>query len=527
MLKMAPQYLSVFFGLWICLQGVAPKLASADAANPGTFTFRLPADPETLDWNRAHTAIETYILTNIMDGLVTHDANLKVVPALAQSWTKSADGKVYTFKLRPGVAWSDGVPLKAQDFVYSWKRLLSPITAASYAYLLFDVEGAEDFYKGKNKDFAAVGIKALDNSTFQVKLNKPMAHFIHIPSFWVTYPMRQDVVEKNGTSWSKPGRIVTLGAFTLSEYDADSRIVLKANHTYYNKSGNVETAVALIIKEDSTALTLYETGKLDFLTDISSLDLKRLAGRKDLKVFPYLKTAYLGFAENKFPMNNPKVRRAIVMAIDRKKISEFLHAEQTLATSFVPPHMMAHDPKMGLPFDPAAAKVELRNAGLEPGKTLELDLVCANWDKPLLIAQFIQSELKKHLGINVQIQSFDHRTFRGQMELNAYPLFITSWSADYPDPDNFLSVFLSFSGNNRTTWKNASYDEKVLAARTNQDPKAREKLYIAAQKILVQDEAVIGPLFYEPNIALVSPRVKVVDLNPLNDLILEKVILGH
>src|SRR4051794_30637058 len=163
---------------------------------------------------------------NLMEGLVTFDSSLNVMPCLAESWKISPNGKTYTFKLRHDVKWSDGVPLKAKDFVYSWKRLISPVTAASYAYFLFDIEGAEWYYKGIVKDFNAVGIKAPDDYTLVIKLARPVAHWIYIPSFWVTFPLRQDIVEKYGEAWTKPGRMVTLGPFTLAAYDIDSKIIL-------------------------------------------------------------------------------------------------------------------------------------------------------------------------------------------------------------------------------------------------------------------------------------------------------------
>jgi oligopeptide transport system substrate-binding protein len=496
------------------------------APAPKVFTLRIPGEPETLDWNRAHTMVETYILMNLMEGLVTFDKDLRVVPALAESWTKSADGRTYTFKLRKGVKWSDGVPLKAADFVYSWKRLISPVTAASYAYFLFDIEGAELYYKNKLTDFSAVGIKALDDQTFQVKLARPVQHWMYIPTFWVTFPMRQDVVEQHGQGWHKPGRMVTLGAFTLAAHDIDSKIVLKANPLYWGSRGNIDQVEALIVKDDSTALSLYESGKFDFLTDISTLDLKRLEGRPDLKAFPYLKTGYLGFAQNKYPLSNVKVRRAIAMAIDKTQLPKILHGGQVPATSYVPPRMMAHSKDIGFKFDPIKAKAELREAGFDTSKPLTIELLCPNWDKQLTLAQFIQAELKRNLGVNVQIQAFDHKTFRANMDLNAYPLFEASWSADFPDPDNFLSMYMSDSGNNRTTWKNAKFDERVLEARNINDQKVRERAYLEVQKMLLEEHAVIVPLYYEPNMALVKPRVSGLELNPVNYLLLRKVTLG-
>lgn len=495
-------------------------------AQSGTFTFRIQGEPETLDWNRAHTPIETYLLMNLMEGLLTFDSQFKVAPALAESWKISKDGKTYIFKLRPGVQWSDGVPLKAKDFIYSWKRLLSPLTAASYAYFLFDIEGAEAFNQGKLRDFNQVGVKAPDDHTLEIKLLRPMAHWIYIPTFWVTFPLREDVVEKHGSAWATPGRMVTLGPYTLVSHDLESKITLKAFAGYYGKRGNVDQAVGLIVKDDSTALTLYESGKLDFLIDISTLDLKRLAHNPELKAFPYLKTGYLGFVTDKYPVSNVRVRRAIAMAIDRSKLGEILHGGQKPAASFVPPPMMAASAKIGLPFDPVRAKAELQASGLDLSKPLNLDIVLPNWDKPLTLAQFIQGQLKTHLGIQANLQPFDHKTFRAQLDLHAYPMFEASWSADYPDPDNFMSLFLGASGNNRTTWKSAKYDELVIKGRGLRDAKEREKLYLQAQRILQEEDAVVLPLYYEPNMALVRSRVQGLELNPLNYLLLRKVTLA-
>jgi oligopeptide transport system substrate-binding protein len=464
-------------------------------------------------------------MVNLMEGLIGLDENVKPVPALAESWKVSPDGKTYTFKLRPGVQWSDGVPLKAKDFVYSWKRLLQPITAASYAYLLFDVVGAEEYNQGKLQDFSKVGVTAIDDQTLQVKLKRVVAYWDYIPTFWVTYPMREDIVTKYSTRWDTPGRMATLGPFTLESHDLESKIVLRANPKYYGKHGNIEEAVGLIVKEDSTAVTLFESGRLDVMTDIPSLDLQRLSTNPELKIFPYFKTGYLAFVVTKYPGSLVKLRRAIAMAIDKSQFDQLLHGGQTPATTFVPPKLVGHSPNLGLKYDPAAARKELEASGIDMSRPIEMDLIMANWDKNLVLAQYIQAQLKKNLGINVNLQSFDHKTFRAQINLKVYGMYLNSWSADYPDPDNFVSLFLSDTGNNRTSWKNAKYDGLVLSARSEQNPKVREKKYTEAQKILLEEEAVAVPLFYEPNPVLIRNRVKGIEVNPLNYLLLKKVNL--
>lgn len=488
--------------------------ANTLAADSGrTFTMRLAQEPETLDWNRAHTPIETYLLVNLMEGLVGFDSKLNTVPALAESWKISQDGKTYTFHLRKGVRWSDGVPLKARDFLFSWKRLLSPSTAAAYAYLLYDVVGAEEYGSGKITDFSKVGIFAPDDGTFVVKLKKPVAYWIMLPTFWVTFPLREDVVQKFPNNWDLPAHMVTVGAFTLESHEIENRIVMRANPLYWGSRGNVDRVVGLIVKDDSTAVSLYEAGMMDFVGDLGAINLSRLAGNPELKTFPYLKTAYLGFLSS----TNLELRRAIAQAIDKTKIGPLLNGGQTPATSFVPPGLPAYSDQLGLRFDPTQA----HRTGTQ------LHVILPSGEQSLTLMQFIQAQLKVNLGIDLVLEPFDNKTFRSQLDLGVFPMFLLSWSADYPDPDNFLSLWLSESGNNRARWKNSDYDKLVIASRYLRNLKVREKNYIAAQKILLEQSAVIIPLYYEPIMALVKKRPKKIieslELNPLNYLILKNI----
>jgi oligopeptide transport system substrate-binding protein len=423
------------------------------------------------------------------------------------------------------VKWSDGARLRAQDFVYSWNRLLSPATAAAYAYLLFDIENAEAFNQGKVKDFHQVGVKALDDLTLQVKLNQPVSHWHYIPTFWVTFPLREDVVKKYGSKWESPGKMVTLGPYLLSSRELESKIEMKKNPTYYGEAGNVDRVVGQIIQDDSTALNLYESGRLDFLTDLSTMDLKRLQGRADLKTFPYLKTSYLGFVSDKEPTARVHLRRAIAMAIDKSKITDLLHGSQQAAQSFVPPGVMGYSKEIGLRYDPVQAKKELQASGLSSGQSIKIDLTALNWDKTLILAQYIQGELKKNLGIDVTLQAYDNKTYRARLNTLSHQTFLTSWSADYPDPDNILSIFLSQSGNNHTAWKNLEFDKSVILARHSLNKKVREKTYFQLQKQLLQEQSVIVPLFYESIQALLKSRVHQLELNPVNYLNLKKVKL--
>jgi oligopeptide transport system substrate-binding protein len=507
--------------LYAALIWVYPLGNAQEEKRAHVFTFRLYQEPQTLDWNRAHTAVETHLLTSLMEGLVTLDQNLQVKPALAESWSMSRDRKTYTFKLKPNLKWSDGVKLRAQDFVYSWKRLLTTSTTAPYAYLLFDIVGAQDYYGGKLQDFSKVGVRAVDDSTFQVELTRPLAHWMYIPSFWVTFPLREDIVQKYGSSWTAPGNMVTVGPYSLYSYQIDSKLILRPNPFYHGERGNIDEIVALLVRDDATALKLYEAGRIDFLTDISILDLKRLKGREDLHIFPYLKTVYMGFVISKKPSDQFHFRRAVAFAINKEKLGELLGGGQLGARSFIPPSVLGFSEKLGLPFDTKLAQAEFKKSGLT--LPLQVQLLVPNSDRSLLVVQYIQSELKKNLGIDIVIEAFDHKTFLSQANLKTYPIFLFSWSADFPDPDNFMSLFLSHSGSNRISWKSQSFDDQVLLSRQIFDPKKRETSYFQVQRLLQENEGVALPLYYDSNPALIKSHVKNLRLSPINHMGLKNV----
>ncbi len=516
----------LFWG-WIVISCV-PVGGSADVSpSPGrTFSFRIRGEPETLDWNRAHSPVEAALLMNLMEGLVAIDSQLQVIPALAESWEVAPDRKTYTFKLRAGVRWSDGVELKAKDFIYSWKRLLAPMTVASYAYFLFDIVGAQAFHEGKVQDFQQVGVKALDDRTLEVRLSRPVAHWISIPAFWVTFPMRQDVVEKYGSGWEAPGRMVNLGPFSLVSHEFGSKFVLKSNPHYSGPRGNLDTVIAQIIPDDDEAFARFEEHKLDLLTEISKLDLKKVKKKSEFKVFSHLKTAYLGFLINKYPVSQVKLRRAIAMSLDRSQLSgplSPLQGEPQSASSFVPPGMLGYSKELGLSFNPVQAQKELRSSGLDLTRPIQLEYLLPNWDHSVAIGNWIRDQLRKNLGILVKLSPMENKLFRNELELHGAPMFDASWTADYPDPDNFLSVFLGASGNNRSFWKSPQYDQILEKAREESNPKRREILYWELQLILQERDVVMVPLYYESNLALVSTRAKNVQLNPLDFLYLRSV----
>ena len=472
------------------------------------------AEPSTFDWNIASTMYETPFMMNIMEGLTEVDASLKPKPCLAEKVEVSKDQLTYTFTIRKGVKWSDGVLLKAQDFVEGWKRLLTPTTAAPYAYVLYDVIGAEEFNKSTNGDFAKVGIKAKDDRTFVVTLKKPVAYFQYLTGFWPLFPIRIDQVNAGGVRWARAGKIATLGPYLLDSYQVQNKIILKKNPNYWRKSGGVNEAVALIIKDSSTALNVFKTGGIHMMQDFSPDDLKIARPMPEFKTFPYLKSYYLAFKVKGTIMENRNLRLAIAHAIDRRPIPSILNGSQKVASSFIPPKVVGHDSKLSLPFDPQKAKDFLKKSGI--AKDQKIEFIARNGERPKIMTEYIQSELKKNLGLtNVQISQLDNKIYRNELQTGTNQMMLMVWAADYPDGDSFLGLFESKTGNNLTRYADPVFDQNIKKGREEWNTLKREKMYREAQNLLQIRDAAIVPLYYEENEALVAQSVKGFHINPI------------
>jgi oligopeptide transport system substrate-binding protein len=492
---------------------VLTLLISASISDASTFKFRLMAEPTSFDWHQASTSVETPLMMNLMEGLMEVDTNLKPKACLAEKVELSKDQKVYTFKIRKNVKWSDGTVLRAQDFVEGWKRLLTPATGAPYAYLLYDVVGAEEFNKKTLSDFSKVGIVAKDDSTFVVTLKQPVAYFQYLTGFWPLFPVRKDIIDRDGAQWAKAGKLITVGPYTLESYQMQSKITLKANPHYWRKMGNVTEVVAQIIKDSATALNVFKAGGIQMMQDFSPDDLKLARPMPEFKTFPYLKVHYLAFRVKNSIAENQNLRLAIAHAIDRKPIPNILNGSQRLAASFIPPKVVGYDSKMGIDFSVSKAKDYLKKSGIDPKTPIEF--IARNSERPRILTQYIQSELKKNLGLNIQIQLFDPKVYRSQLTSQNVPLMLMVWAADYPDGDTFMGLFESNTGNNLTKFSNAKFDENMKKAREDWNTLKRDKLYKEAQDILQQKEAAVVPLYYEENEALIGKNVKGFQINPI------------
>ncbi|HRK01081.1 MAG TPA: peptide ABC transporter substrate-binding protein [Oligoflexia bacterium] len=492
-------------GLWFMFSLLLTTL-SAHARNDNVLRVRTFGEPATLDWNRAFTPVEATLVRNIQEGLVAVGTNLKVVPGVAERWTLSADGKTYKFFIRKNVKWSDGKPLLAQHFVDSWERLLDPETKATTAYLLFDIEGAEDYHHGKGP-ITGVAMRALNSHTLEVRLRNPVSYWLWIPTFWSTFPIRKDLIAEHGTAWDKPGKLISIGPYVLSSHEPNKRITLDRNPHYWGKVGNIDQIHAYLISDDKLAVEKFESGALDFVTRIGSADVRRLSTTKELRKWTELRTVHLDLNPNTLPTDSLALRKAVFHAIDRKRLSRIVSGAYEPATSFVPPGLLSFQNNIGLEFDLKKAKSYLKK--VNPEVLSSLELVAPGFDDFILVGDFLQTELKKNLGIDLKISTFEPKRFYSSaVNFGGYHMILTHWTADYPDPDNFFSIFLSNAGNNRVNWKNTQYDELVLKGRTTSDLKARKKLYADAHKLLLDQHAIAHPLYYGKNHALVRKNIR-------------------
>ena len=490
------------------------------------FRYSIVSDPPTLDWTRATDNVSIDIIENIMTGLVQYDEKLQPMPAIASTWDVLNGGKRYVFHLRKDVKWTDGQPVHAQDFEYSWKRLLNPETAAEYAYFIFDVVGAEDYNTGKTKDASGVGVRALDDFTLEVKLRAPASYFLHIPAFMVTYPLRKDVIEKYKDNWTKPENIVTCGPFKLKELKHKDKIVLVANPSYFEGAPSLQEVHALIVKNDNTAVDLYETGKLDILRRLPALTIEKYKNHPSHVSLPFLRGYYYGFNVTKPPFTDVRVRKAFAMAIDKSVFPELLKGGQIPVSSWVPPGMAGYEPDVGLKYNPEKAKILLAEAGYPGGRGLsDVSAYFDSRDDNKIIAEKLQQLWKQNLNVDVKLENQEWKVHLRQIHIDPPQMFRLGWGADFPDPDNFLRLFTSNSGNNNTRWGSSEFDQLVLGAAAEPDLAKRLKLYQRAQKILLEEGVAIVPLFVDSLNYLVKPHVKGLWMNSMERFVLKKISL--
>jgi len=505
----------------------APQGEAPAAAEPKVLRWNLGADPRTLDPQLNAANDGGHVINNTFEGLMRELPGGKAEPAMAESYEISEDGKTYTFHLRDA-KWSDGQPVKAQDFEYAWKRALDPNLIpepSEYSFQLFYIKGGQDFFEGKaSKDDVAV--KALDDKTLQVELIAPTPYFLELTGFYTYMPTRQDIVEKDPENWARtPELAVSNGPFKLVEYTMGDRLVLEKNPEYWNADKvKIDRIEAPMIVEDSTALTAYEAGDLDVLHNVPNQEIPRLkAEDPTFYIRAKVGTYYYNFNVQKKPFDDVRVRRALTLAIDRTAIVEKVtQAGEIPATGFTPPGLFDDQGRDfrktngDFGIDPKAAKVEeakalLAEAGYPDGEGFPtFELLYNTNEGHKAIAEAIQEMWKQNLGINATLQNQDWAVFQDNRMNGNFEVARGGWIGDYLDPMTMLDLFTSYSPLNDPHWYNDEFDALIEKAKVTTGAERSQALYDAEK--MMMDAQIVAPVYHYVDKLAVKEYVKDVEM---------------
>lgn len=479
-------------------------------------------DIETVDPHMATGQPEHWVITALFEGLVApaEDDPDKEAPGVALAW-ESKDLVTWTFKLRPEARWSDGVPITAEDFVYSWRRILTPELGADYAQMLHLVKGAAAFNEGKTKDFSTVGVKALDAHTLEVTLDGPAPYFIGMLKHYAWFPVPKHAIEKFGTMaqrdtpWARPGNIVGNGPFILEDWRINHFIAVKRNPEYWD-AANVKLNGIHFFPLDNyeTEERVFLDNQLHFTYTVPMAKVPVYLAKKPPA--PYfnqeleLSVEYYKCNTTREPMSNLKVRQALSLALDRETLlNQVLRMGHVPATGLVPP---GSHPEYGvakrLKFDPAEARRLLTEAGYPGGKGFKKIEILTNTSATAkTVAEFFQESWKKNLGIEVSILQQEWQVYLDSMRKLNYDIARAGWVGDYTDPFTFLGCFRSTDGNNNTGWNNPRYDELLLASTKETDVSARMRMLHEGENLFL-DELPSIPVFWRMLSHLKRPELQ-------------------
>jgi ABC-type oligopeptide transport system substrate-binding subunit len=506
----------------------APTSASTSQAPADTLRWSVEGLSEltSIDPARPGDAPNNAVITLIYAGLVRLNDKLEVVPDGASDWKVSGEGKIYTFTIREGLKFGDGTPVTADDFAYSINRALAPETAAFGAAGHFGhIVGASDVLDGKTKQVS--GVKALDQRTLQITLDSPIAYFLALLTYPDAFVVPRKLVESGG-NWQE--QAYGTGPFKVKEWKHGQSMALDANEHYWQGKPGVANVFLPFNGDSETAYQLYQTGELDIMgsqqNPVPSAHIAELQGQPDFKSAAALATRYVGFNNMKPPFDNVDVRRAFALAVDKQTL-----ANQVLAGAVVPADRILPTGLLGtqlpikpLSFDATAAKAALAKAGYADPKSFpEVTLAYGKEGDNEIVVQALQSMWQQNLGINVKLQLFELATFSTNLDTTYYTptegldFYYSIWGADYPDPQNFLSLLLrTDTPYNNGHFSDQQFDQLTAAADQLGDRaeiERRLQLYNQAEQIAI-DKVAWLPVFYPKFSILLHPRVQGMAITP-------------
>lgn len=470
----------------------------ADNIFTDSFILGNGAEPETLDPHLMSGVPEHRINMGMFEGLVTVDPETALpVPGVAESWEISADGTVYTFKLRDA-EWSDGTPITAQDFVYGWLRILNPETAAGYAWFPSSIiKGANEYNSGEAGP-EVVQVRALDDKTFQFETVGPAPYTVKALTHYSFQAVPAHTVEEFGPDWTRPENIVSNGPYILKEWKPQEYILLEKNDRYWDPDkALVERVIFYPVEQESTMYAMYQNDEMNWATNVPQDQLDVARTRSDFQINPQLATYYYVFNAKKAPMDDARVRKALSLALDRQVlVDQVTRAGQQPAFGIVPP-MAGYTPIKGLGYDIAEAQRLLAEAGYPNGEGFpEIELLYNTSEGHKRIGEFVQEQWKQALGIDIALRNEEWKTYLNSRDEAEYDVARAGWVGDYNDPDTFLQMFKTGSGHDGYVYGNSEFDRLVdLSLRTSDETERMQVLH-DAELILIESDQAIMPLYF-------------------------------
>jgi oligopeptide transport system substrate-binding protein len=477
------------------------------------------SDPETLDQHKTSTVSEAHILRDMYEGLVIYDPEANVIPGVAKDWSVSDDGLVYTFNLRDDAKWSNGDPVTAGDFVFSFQRIMTPDTGAKYANILYPIKNAEAINKGEMQP-EELGAKAVDDHTLEVTLENPTPYFVELLTHQTGLPVNPGAVEAHATDFVKPENIVTNGAYTLEEFTPGDKIVLAKNPEFREAdSVKIDKVVYYPMEDRAACVRRFEAGEILSCSDLPVEQLKELREKFGDQVHtpPYLGTYYFAFRADKEPFSDARVRHALSMAIDREYLADEIWSGSMLpAYSFVPPNINNYEggpayadyKDMSMLDREDKAKALLEEAGFNESKPLHVEISYNTSENHKNTAVAI-ADMWKNIGVETSMINRDGAThFAYLRDKGDFDVARAGWIGDYSDPQNFLFLVESDNtGFNYANYNNPEYDALMDQAAAETDLVKRAGILKQAEEIFMRDEP-YAPLLYYSSHALVSPKLK-------------------
>jgi oligopeptide transport system substrate-binding protein len=478
---------------------------------PADLTLCNGAEPQSLDPAVITGQLEGRLALALFEGLTTRNAKGEIIPGMAESWERSTDGLTYTFHLRPGIKWSNGEPLTADDFLNSWERVLNPATASEYAYQLYYLVNGEAYGTGKITDFSQVGVKAPDPQTLVVTLSHPTAYFLELTSFQTLCPVHLPTVKKYGRDWTKPGHMVSNGPYVLKEWRLNDYILVEANPFYW-RPVRVHRIKVLPTKDPTACFNLFYSKKTDLILDTRSIPSTLVPEIKDEPWFhanPFGATSFIRFNVKRKPFDDVRVRKALALALDKKDIvTKITRCGEPVADTLVPPGNPGYVPPEGLGYHPDEARQLLAEAGYPGGKGFpDVDLLYAIRGTGEQVATEIQALWQRELGItSIHLRGQEWKVFLNTQQLVDFDLSTSGWIGDYNDPQTFIDMFVTDGGNNQTGWSDPQYDQMLQTSENTADPVQRMQILQGMEKILVDDEVPIIPVYFWVGMSLYHPE---------------------